>query len=339
MNKKLTTHWPSYARSLKREAKKLVEAGNIKSLYMLIDKALGIGDAYYRAQALAWVARRIQEAGYDSSKYFLKAVETTEKVPQEWKRSEILVNIAYEMSMAEVKDFKPLLRAVESIDNEEHRRKAIKAVSRRMTKLGLKSRASPEPKAPIIAKSEKATMEKKEINTNIPPIKNKKKSITMGLYNTYSGKSLRVAHIRAIARAAPLCYAFNLNLSLFGFPVETPEEIVEKVENETRVGKEESYIKKLFEEGRLSVLDFPEKQFQSESGELVATTPHPDPRKKISIEKISISNSSFCLLMGLGNQGIPGNILKKVKYHLELTDRNIPLETCTAMGVLAAKLG
>ncbi|GCC11865.1 hypothetical protein IPdc08_01928 [archaeon] len=338
MNKKLTTHWPSYARGLKREARKLVEAGDRKSFYMLIDKALGIGDAYYRAQALAWVARRMQEAGYDSSKYFLKAVVTTEKVPQEWKRSEILVNIAYEMSMAGVKDFKPLLRAVESIDNEEHRRKAIKAISRRMAKLGLESRASHEPRASI-AKSEKATIEKKELTTNIPPIKNKKENITMGLYNTYAGKSLRVAHIRAIARAAPLCYAFNLNLSLFGFPVETPEEVVEKVENETRVGKEESYIKKLFEEGRLFVLDFPEKHFQSESGELVATTPHPDPRKKISIEEISISNSSFCLLMGLGNQGLPGNILKKVKYHLELTDRNISLETCTAMGVLAAKLG
>lgn len=338
MNKKLTTHWPSYARGLKREARKLVEVGDRKSFYMLIDKALGIGDAYYRAQALAWVARRMQEAGYDSSKYFLKAVATTEKVPQEWKRSEILVNIAYEMSMAGAKDFKPLLRAVESIDNEEHRRKAIKAISRRMAKLGLESRAPPEPRASI-AKSEKATIEKKELTTKIPPTKNKKESIIMGLYNTYAGKSLRVAHIRAIARAAPLCYAFNLNLSLFGFPVETPEEVVEKVENETRVGKEESYIKKLFEEGRLFVLDFPEKHFQSESGELVATTPHPDPRKKISIEEISISNSSFCLLMGLGNQGLPGNILKKVKYHLELTDKNISLETCTAMGVLAAKLG
>ncbi len=332
-------HWPSYARSLKREAKKLAEAGEKKDFDRLIERALGIGDAYYRAQALAWIARRRHEAGYDSSQLFIRAVKTAEKVPQEWRRAEILVDIAYEMSKAGVKDFDPLLKAVGDIESEEHRFEALRAVRRRMAKLGLdtsgislKARVSRE-------RAERAPRKEKKLPPDISSIENKRKRITLGLFNTYTGKSLGVAHIRAIARAAPLCFAFNLNLCLFGFPVETPEEAAERVESETQVGEGNGYTMKLFREGRLFVLDFPDEPVLPNLGELVATTPSPSPKKRIAIERITKGSSPFCLLMGLGAEGLPKSVLRLAKYHLELTGKNIPLETCTAMGVLAAKLG
>jgi hypothetical protein len=42
--------------------------------------------------------------------------------------------------------------------------------------------------------------------------------------------------------------------------------------------------------------------------------------------------------MGLGKSGLPQSLLNQVQYHLELTGNNIPLETCTAMGVIAQQL-
>jgi len=42
--------------------------------------------------------------------------------------------------------------------------------------------------------------------------------------------------------------------------------------------------------------------------------------------------------MGLGKKGLPSSLLKKVSYHVELTDVNISLETSTAMGIIAFQL-
>jgi hypothetical protein len=42
--------------------------------------------------------------------------------------------------------------------------------------------------------------------------------------------------------------------------------------------------------------------------------------------------------MGLGSKGLPARLLREAPFHLELTGRNVSMETATAMGVLAERL-
>ena len=44
------------------------------------------------------------------------------------------------------------------------------------------------------------------------------------------------------------------------------------------------------------------------------------------------------VLMGLGRKGLPASFLKAAPAHLELTGRNVSLETATAMGVIAERM-
>jgi hypothetical protein len=323
--KKRTPHWPSYARALKREAGRRAEGEG--DFDPLIEKALGIEDPYYRAQALAWIARRMADAGVEGAKVFSEAVKAAKEVQQEWRRAEVLVHVASEMSKAGAGDFETLIDAMEAIRTPLHRRKALEAARRRMARAGvdfpkISAKASREKRRPIVEA--------------VTPRKDKK--ITLGLLNTYRGKTLREVHIRAASRAAPLCYAYGLNLCLFGFPLVDAEEVVSRVEKESRVGEGRSYIRGLFDEGRLFVLGVPKEATLPGLGEIVATTSQPDSKKRVQVDKIAEKSRPFCVLMGLGSRGLPKGILRLSRRHLELTGKGIPLETCTAMGVLAALL-
>ena len=59
--------------------------------------------------------------------------------------------------------------------------------------------------------------------------------------------------------------------------------------------------------------------------------------KKLSSEEHPLKR--VCLIMGLGRKGLPRSLLDKVPYHLEITGSGVPLETATAMGILAYMLG
>jgi hypothetical protein len=83
--KKRTPHWPSYARALKREAGRRAEGEG--DFDPLIEKALGIEDPYYRAQALAWIARRMADAGVECTKVFSESGRAAKEVQQEWRRA------------------------------------------------------------------------------------------------------------------------------------------------------------------------------------------------------------------------------------------------------------
>ena len=164
------------------------------------------------------------------------------------------------------------------------------------------------------------------------PIRHKR-IITMGLYNTYE-KKLSSAHVRAMARAAPLCYAYGLSLCLFGFPFQSAQEALEKVSFNTSVDKGGFFLNLLKKEGRFHVSD---DIYEGVLGTLVATTSHPDPKKLISLEYLKKSKD-LCFLLGVGKKGLPGSVLSYTKYHLEFSGQNIPFETSTAMGILAYML-
>ncbi len=151
---------------------------------------------------------------------------------------------------------------------------------------------------------------------------------TLALVNGYEG-GLGPSHVRAIARAAPLCDAFGIHLLLVDFPVSDTKTLGDIVAAETRIG-EADHVRTLVTAGRLTL-----RRWSDDApwpGTLVATTPRPDPEKAHEL------SGPTCLLMGLGHHGLPRRILDAVDRHYEITGRQVSLETATAMGILAERL-
>lgn len=189
---------------------------------------------------------------------------------------------------------------------------------------------------------------KKEPEASLEPEKkqdNKKRHI-LALYDTYEG-SLKQVHLRAIARAAPLCYGFDLDLALIGFPEKKLDKLVEKARKETNVGQGGKYISLLSGEGRIHLIHASGSEPPGDwdaIGLPVATTSKPDPGKlmpmagAVKLAEKKHPKKVICLIMGLGRQGLPRSLLSSVPLHLELTGKQIPLETATAMGIMVQQL-
>jgi hypothetical protein len=168
----------------------------------------------------------------------------------------------------------------------------------------------------------------------------------LALYDTYEG-GLKPVHTRAIARAAPLCVAFELDLALMGFPADDLEELVKMVARDTNVGKGGKYLKEIAEQGRVVLVPCTKKKPPENWDELglpVATTSHPGKDKKVNMAKTFELAGKLhpkkraCIIMGLGKRGLPQSLLDAAPYHLELTGSGVELETATAMGVIAAQM-
>jgi hypothetical protein len=189
---------------------------------------------------------------------------------------------------------------------------------------------------------------KKEIKRVKVPLKEKKDEVNdmLALYDTYEG-GLKPVHTRAIARAAPLCAAFKLDLALMGFPADDLKELVKIVAGDTGVGKGGRYLKELLEQERVVLVPCTKSKPPENWDELglpVAATSRPREDKKVSMAKaLELSKSlhplrRVCIIMGLGKRGLPQSLMDGAAYHLELTGSGIALETATAMGVIAAQM-
>lgn len=165
---------------------------------------------------------------------------------------------------------------------------------------------------------------------------------TIGIVNTYDRIKILDAHYRAIARAAPICYAFGFNLALFDFPFNmTSGELVDFVMNKTTIGESGKYLRILHESRRFSVFDLPKKGFQSQFGSVVVTTSKPESKSAITPEMLAGEirhGRSHLILIGLGRKGLPKHLFPLAKYHLDITLAGISLETCTAIGAIPARL-
>jgi len=160
--------------------------------------------------------------------------------------------------------------------------------------------------------------------------------IVFCLVNTYDKLKLHEIHLRSIARAIPLCYAFDMHLALFDFPFwRDKREMIEAVVEYTTIG-EPRYAFELLERGRIHIIDTIPAHF----GEIIATTPNPEKDKALSFEDMArvISEKSVTFLIGLGRRGLPKDLLKRARYHFDVTGRGVSLETCTAMGVIATMI-
>ena len=165
----------------------------------------------------------------------------------------------------------------------------------------------------------------------------------LALYNTYEG-GITPVHLRAIARAAPLCIAFGMDLVLIGFPIDDTDKLVAYVTGDTNIGRGGKYLEELVRQGRVVLAARTVPELWDTLGMPVATTSHPEEEKKIVMsEAIRLARlhhplQRACIIMGLGKKGLPHLLLKEIPHHLELTGKNVSLETCTAMGVIAQQV-
>lgn len=154
--------------------------------------------------------------------------------------------------------------------------------------------------------------------------------IVLCLVNTYDKLNLKEAHLRAIARASALCYAFDFHLALLDFPFwKSVEEVVEEVASYTTIG-DGNYVRDLEKAKRLHLIE----KIPAHFGKIVATTSKPDEKKMLKFEDISKLRSAT-FLIGLGRRGLPKDLMDLASYHLDVTLRSVSLETCTAMGAIA----
>jgi hypothetical protein len=166
---------------------------------------------------------------------------------------------------------------------------------------------------------------------------------TLALWNSYDPNSFREAHRRILARAGPLALAFDMNLATLGFPfpkdLSTPQEIADWVATTTSIGEDGSYLKDLTSKGRFQTFPYMGKGLPPQLGELVLTTCDPEEKKKRSVgDVVSLlrEGRSVCLLFGTGPKGVPKEVREMAPNHLDITFGGHSLETCTALGAVAA---
>jgi hypothetical protein len=166
----------------------------------------------------------------------------------------------------------------------------------------------------------------------------------LALVDTYEG-GLGEVHLRAVARAAPLCDAFGLDLALVGFPTDNLGALLKQAMAETSIGDGGRHIQDLVAGGHVHLVHATHRQMPDFAGIglPVATTPEPDARRSLDFPGcVSAAKAAgeqrLIVLMGLGRKGLPASFLKAAPAHLELTGRNVSLETATAMGVIAERM-
>ena len=168
--------------------------------------------------------------------------------------------------------------------------------------------------------------------------------MTIGLYNSYDPVKFHEAHRRALARAGPIALAFDANLATFGFPFErdlaTPAAIAAWVSGTTSIGEGGRYLIELASLGRFQPFPFPRKGFPPQLGEVVVTTNRPDPKKATNAKVLAgllKHGTSLLLVFGLGPRGLDDREIYPLgRYHFDLTDRGLSLETATALGAAPA---
>jgi hypothetical protein len=168
---------------------------------------------------------------------------------------------------------------------------------------------------------------------------------TIALWNSYDPNNFREAHRRVLARAGPLALAFDMNLATFGFPfpegLSTPQEIADWVATTTSIGEDGSYLKELASKGRFQTFPYANKGFPPQLGETVLTTCDPDARKAMTVRDVAailLGRGGVCLLFGTGPKGVPKAVREMAANHLDITFGGHSLETCTALGAVAAVL-
>lgn len=170
--------------------------------------------------------------------------------------------------------------------------------------------------------------------------------VNIALYNSYDKLKLTSAHRRALYRAAPVVYSCDFNLVCVDFPLreiqyESVLDLATKLASDTTIGKNGEYLIELASKNRLHFVQSTKKGIASQYGDLIVCTSSPDPTKKISQRRLIENIRRGCtttFLIGLGRQGLPKEFFMHAAHHFEVTNQNIPFETCSAISAVAIKI-
>ncbi len=155
--------------------------------------------------------------------------------------------------------------------------------------------------------------------------------MTICLVNTYDKLKLHEIHLRSVARASPLCYAYDFHLALLDFPFwKNEEELVRQVRDYTTIGEGGKYLEELKNANKLHIIE----KIPAYFGDIIATTSKPE-KDALDLDNLRKLRSA-CFLIGLGRKGLPKDLIRKAKHNFDVTFRGISLETCTAIGAIAA---
>ncbi|MFO8050455.1 MAG: DUF531 family protein [Thermoplasmatota archaeon] len=298
------------------------------ALETLYDGIAGDPGVIDRIKMLSYIASSADRTGNDdlASRYIQEAIEMTEGLENPEKRSGVRLHLAKNLLRMEHRD--EALSLMESIRRDTDEKDPVRTfMVKALEKSGLKV-----PEGWEVPKSSR----------ELGPETKKGPRDVLALYDTYEG-AIKEIHLRAIARAAPLCFGFDLDLALIGFPEKDLESLVDRTSKETNIGKGGRYLRELHKQGSIHLVEATAKEPPKDWSKLgypVATTSRPERKKAVDIRtaKERSGDGRVCLIMGLGRQGLPANLLRSVEAHLELTGKRVPLETATAMGVIAHRL-
>jgi hypothetical protein len=290
-----------------------------------------VGGPEERARVLAALAGRADRLGARPTAlaWFEEAEAQAALVPEAKARASIRSNLAQGLERAGQAARAAELAALAQAD------KAAKAAvgAAAPEAAPAKPVESPPPAAPRVAS-------KQHLAASIPPGTRH----ILALVDTYEG-GLSEVHLRAVARAAPLCDAFGLDLALVGFPTDNLGALLKQAMAETNVGDGGRHIQDLVAGGHVHLVHATHRTPPDFAafGHAVATTPDPDAVRAADFlgclqQARAAGAKRLVVLMGLGRKGLPATFLKAAPNHLELTGRNVSLETATAMGVIAERM-
>ena len=157
------------------------------------------------------------------------------------------------------------------------------------------------------------------------------KGHTMALVGTYDG-SIGTPHLRALARASGIAWGFGLDIALVDWPTEDIEELCQRAQKESGTAGV-NHLPALLAAQRIQLLST-EEALGGTAGHPVATTHQPAGGSV----NLTTFTGSICMLIGLGRQGLPKNILDNCPDQFELTGIGASLETAVAMGAIAQRL-
>ncbi len=168
----------------------------------------------------------------------------------------------------------------------------------------------------------------KVISTKITGDDVPRKGHTLALVGTYEG-SIGTPHLRALARAAGIAWGFGLDIALIDWPTKNLEELCIRATKESGTAGV-SHLAELLEAERVTLLSS-EAVLSGALGQPIVTTHQP---KGGSVD-LNSYQGSLCVMIGLGRNGLPSNILDACEDQFELTGIGASLETAVAMGAIA----
>lgn len=196
--------------------------------------------------------------------------------------------------------------------------------------------------------------------------------LTLGLYNGYDpGRWHDIMRV-SLCRAAPIAMAFDCDLATFGFPYDegrrreakrpsvldlrNPVETATWVQEGTSIGDGAEHLVALARAKRFTTHAFPghDAKWPRSLGTAVVTSPAPQsapdaqaeaspaapaPSRQVTPLQAAMRlerGEDLLVVIGLGPRGLPSALLAAAPHCLELTGRNISLETATALAAIPA---